>query len=81
MTSTSLFPYAKWLNHTSFLNFMIKPQITYPRFVNSQRPLEFELCPLPFEWFVSGLYWKHWNEMSTRITQRPHDLIVKQFQK
>jgi len=59
---------------------MIKPQITYPHFVNSQRSLEFELCPLPFELFISGLYWKHWNELSTRINQETYKQIVKQLQ-
>lgn len=60
---------------------MIKPQIAYPHFVNSQHPLEFELCPRPFEWFINGLFWKHWNEMITRINQGTYELIVKQFQK
>lgn len=60
---------------------MIKPQITFPHFINSQRPLDFELCPLSFEWYVNGLYRKHWNEMSTRINQGTYEMIVKQFQK
>ena len=56
---------------------MIKPQITYPHFVNTKRPLEFELCPRPFEQCINDLYW---NEIETRIIKRTTEQLVKYFQ-